>query len=98
MTTEISEEALFKARLSLILRWGLAVIAATAAVVTLWTKQVIAVSALEATTAVHDTKIHQIEDNVTGVKAQLDAQMSILRYLGNDRRGPKPEVLKEPNQ
>jgi len=102
MTTYTADDnTIVKSRLSILMRWGIAIVIGTAAVITLWTKNVIAVSSLESAVANHEVKFKVLDDQMTSVridmvdlKADIRNQTKILQYLANDRRGPMPEAAK----
>jgi hypothetical protein len=100
MATE-TEYAPVRTNVNRLISIGIALVAATAAGMTLWNKQQRDVDELSKTVTVQATSIETLQRDVNDVKIGMvrfqvnqEAQTDILKYLARDRRGPVPDAAK----
>lgn len=82
--------------------WGaVSLIVLVATAVTMWNHQENRIDLLNLTAADHTVQLTQVQgtvgtlrDDVRTVKANQEAQLELLKYLANNRRGPIPESAK----
>lgn len=100
-SSSISEETRVKTTIAKIFAGAISLIVVVAIAVSMWNHQETRIDNLDKTAADHTTQLTSVQgtvgnlrDDLRTVKANQDAQLELLRYLANNRRGPVPEAAK----